>query len=588
MEVCEEKSKSSSMAEAFSKDFAELRPSEEKSSPDSCSGSEGSGGWEREQEEVGAGSLRTTKSSEGNGWAAKNMKKRGEGNGGGGRQQFPQRPDEPDCEYYVKTGTCWYGMSCKFNHPPKKKEYKMKGQLGDIVTFGSQAFSTPKKFPAPNQDPKEETRETLPSRVTETECKVDEQGQDDPSEGGTQLHHEKAIEEKQNEKVERKETKYEKVERQESENEKVAQKGTEYDKVEENESENEKVEQNESENEKVEQKETENEKVEQEETENENVEQEEIENEKVEQEETEYEKVEQKETENEKVEQKETEKPAQEKVKETIVESGGRKECKFYSMPGGCKYGGSCRYAHYLGKSDVGSVELNFLGLPIRPGERQCSFYMRTGNCKYSANCKFHHPDPTADSGRDPTGYSNGEARKQNTSGTSQVPISPWPEPRTMNEAIHFLDASPSYIPGMILPQVVHPHQDWNGYRVPVLPPEMHVQSISASAMSHASIKSDIPVHQQAPINEYPERPGQPECQYFMKSGTCKFKSNCKFHHPQARLKSASVAILNPIGLPLNPGIPVCSHYTRFGICSYGSACKFQHPVFSIPHNNTA
>lgn len=91
---------------------------------------------------------------------------------------------------------------------------------------------------------------------------------------------------------------------------------------------------------------------------------------------------------------------------------------------------------------------------------------MRTGNCKYSANCKFHHPDPTADSGRDPTGYSNGEARKQNTSGTSQVPISPWPEPRTMNEAIHFLDASPSYIPGMIIPQVIHPHQDWNGYRV--------------------------------------------------------------------------------------------------------------------------
>lgn len=47
---------------------------------------------------------------------------------------------------------------------------------------------------------------------------------------------------------------------------------------------------------------------------------------------------------------------------------------QFYSMPGGCKYGGSCRYAHYLGKSDVGSVELNFLGLPIRPVSMRFSF----------------------------------------------------------------------------------------------------------------------------------------------------------------------------------------------------------------------
>nr|CAD1837137.1 unnamed protein product [Ananas comosus var. bracteatus] len=53
------------------------------------------------------------------------------------------------------------------------------------------------------------------------------------------------------------------------------------------------------------------------------------------------------------------------------------------------------------------SVELNFLGLPIRPGKRECPFYMRTENCKFSANCKFHHPDPIADSARDATyGYS--------------------------------------------------------------------------------------------------------------------------------------------------------------------------------------
>lgn len=84
---------------------------------------------------------------------------------------------------------------------------------------------------------------------------------------------------------------------------------------------------------------------------------------------------------------------------------------------------------------------------------------MRTGNCKFSTNCKFHHPDPIADSARDATyGYSNGEAQNQNSSGASQMPTTPWPEQRTMNEPIPFHDALPSYIPGLILPQVIHPH----------------------------------------------------------------------------------------------------------------------------------
>nr|GFC72285.1 zinc finger CCCH domain-containing protein 33 [Tanacetum cinerariifolium] len=32
---------------------------------------------------------------------------------------------------------------------------------------------------------------------------------------------------------------------------------------------------------------------------------------------------------------------------------------------------------------------------------------------------------------------------------------------------------------------------------------------------------------------EYPERPGQPECEYYLKTGTCKFGPTCKFHHPR-------------------------------------------------------
>ncbi|XP_048445638.1 myb-like protein X isoform X32 [Pyrus x bretschneideri] len=41
------------------------------------------------------------------------------------------------------------------------------------------------------------------------------------------------------------------------------------------------------------------------------------------------------------------------------------------------------------------ALELNFLGLPIRPGKKDCWHYMRNGTCKHENNCLFNHPDPT-------------------------------------------------------------------------------------------------------------------------------------------------------------------------------------------------
>ena len=36
---------------------------------------------------------------------------------GGGGEAYPERPDEADCIYYLKTGFCGYGPRCRFNHP---------------------------------------------------------------------------------------------------------------------------------------------------------------------------------------------------------------------------------------------------------------------------------------------------------------------------------------------------------------------------------------------------------------------------------------------------------------------------------------
>ncbi|KAK8961250.1 hypothetical protein KSP40_PGU008245 [Platanthera guangdongensis] len=33
---------------------------------------------------------------------------------------YPEHPGEPDCTYYLRTGLCRYGITCRFNHPPNR------------------------------------------------------------------------------------------------------------------------------------------------------------------------------------------------------------------------------------------------------------------------------------------------------------------------------------------------------------------------------------------------------------------------------------------------------------------------------------
>lgn len=58
---------------------------------------------------------------------------------------------------------------------------------------------------------------------------------------------------------------------------------------------------------------------------------------------------------------------------------------------------------------------------------------------------------------------------------------------------------------------------------------------------------------QQIQFEDYPERPGQPECSYYLKTGDCKYKSNCKYHHPKNRNVKSPPCALSDKGLPLRP-----------------------------------
>ena len=53
--------------------------------------------------------------------------------------------------------------------------------------------------------------------------------------------------------------------------------------------------------------------------------------------------------------------------------------------------------------------------------------------------------------------------------------------------------------------------------------------------------------------SNFPERPDQPECRYYMNTGSCKYGSDCKYHHPKDRIANSVVNGIGPLGLPLRP-----------------------------------
>eukprot|EP00775_Hariotina_reticulata_P013052 gene13052-13179_t len=71
----------------------------------------------------------------------------------------------------------------------------------------------------------------------------------------------------------------------------------------------------------------------------------------------------------------------------------------------------------------------------------------------------------------------------------------------------------------------------------------------------------------------FPSRPGKQLCDFYSKTGHCKYGSDCVYDHP------AEYAVqLTEEGLPFRPGEPVCTFYYKTMQCKFGPSCKFHHP----------
>ncbi|MCO5594924.1 hypothetical protein L7F22_048959 [Adiantum nelumboides] len=277
-----------------------------------------------------------------------------------------------------------------------------------------------------------------------------------------------------------------------------------------------------------------------------------------------------------------------------IETAGYRLKTAGYRMDGNKEEGSSSEdrqpipTAHEIGESS-GKAE------KALQGEKDCTFYSRTGSCKYGATCKYNHPPPLMP-----------------VPGCFVYPGPPVHVPQLYQAGAPFLPSSrppfhrssrfesplnPSLIltsPAQVSTAPWHPYQvsflqqGFTGsYLHPALTSQEHLGVGLTSPLTPGSgsiiLTSSAPSTPGHLEEGYPQRPGQQECSYYMKTGVCKFGWQCKFHHPKDRHTSLSSSHASSV-LPLRPGAAPCTFFNRFGYCKYGPACKFDHSLMQAAY----
>ncbi|KAK4439512.1 Zinc finger CCCH domain-containing protein 37 [Sesamum alatum] len=280
---------------------------------------------------------------------------------------------------------------------------------------------------------------------------------------------------------------------------------------------------------------------------------------------------------------------------ESLPERPGEPDCPYFLKTQRCKFGIRCKFNHPKdriappGAPEDGDVSV----LPERPSEPPCAFYMKTGKCKFGTTCKFHHPKGVQIQF---TGEENGtEVKNTGDAKTAQPPFAPAMmhnskglPVRPGEEDCPFYLKTGSCKYGATC-RYNHPDRYAAIASTLLTSPTTHF-NLGVIAPTASLLSSFDPRLTQTTLGLgptiYPQRPGQTECDYYMKTGICKFGNNCKFHHPVDRSAPTASATeplqqnvkLTLAGLPRREGAIHCPYYMKTGTCKYGATCKFDHP----------
>ncbi|PSR95275.1 Zinc finger CCCH domain-containing protein [Actinidia chinensis var. chinensis] len=295
---------------------------------------------------------------------------------------------------------------------------------------------------------------------------------------------------------------------------------------------------------------------------------------------------------------------------ESLPERPGEPDCPYFLKTQRCKFGLRCKFNHPEDKMvPLDSQEnVGYSTLPERPSEPPCAFYVKTGKCKFGATCKFHHPKdiqlPSA--GQDNGSDAHIETAISNDGNTGELKLT---QPLFTPALLHNSKGLPIRLGEVDCPFYLKTGSCKYGATCRYNHPERYAINPPAAAIGPAimappaahlnigvvnpavSILQTIdPRLTQTTLGVastiYPQRPGQLECDYYMKTGECKFGENCKFHHPIDR-SAATLSTreaqqqnvkLTLAGLPRREGAVHCPYYMKTGTCKYGATCKFDHP----------
>ncbi|XP_017980656.1 PREDICTED: zinc finger CCCH domain-containing protein 37 isoform X2 [Theobroma cacao] len=287
---------------------------------------------------------------------------------------------------------------------------------------------------------------------------------------------------------------------------------------------------------------------------------------------------------------------------ESLPERAGEPDCPYFLKTQRCKFGSKCKFNHPKDK-----LAISVAVLPERPSEPSCSFYVKTGKCKFGATCKFHHPKDIqiASSGQDnargeqpeivtKTGGATADVKPALFHNSKGLPI----RPDEVDCPFYLKTGSCKYGSSCR-----YNHPDRNAFNPPAAvlghslvasASNLNIGVVTPAASIYQTIdprlgqstllaQPTFPTLGVAPT-VYPQRPGQTECEYYMKTGDCKFGDRCKFHHPidrsvsKTKQTSEQAVKLTLAGLPRREGGVHCPYYMKTGTCKYGATCKFDHP----------
>ncbi|KAI5674816.1 hypothetical protein M9H77_15180 [Catharanthus roseus] len=278
---------------------------------------------------------------------------------------------------------------------------------------------------------------------------------------------------------------------------------------------------------------------------------------------------------------------------EFLPERPGVPDCPYFVKTQRCKFGSRCKFNHPKDEtSPLGSMEsVHVVMLPDRPSEPPCAFYMKTGKCKYGATCKFHHPK---DLQIPVTAQENNSAEEAGVADneTANSFFSPAVMHNSKGLPVRLGEVDcPFYLKTGSCKYGAtcrYNHPDRNTINPPAASPAQHLKfgvvSPAASILqSFDSRLTQAPLHFGLGTTIYPQRPGEIECDFYMKTGDCKFGQRCRFHHPFDRSVLAQEAQMQSVkltlaGLPRREGAVHCPYYMKTGTCKYGATCKFDHP----------